>query len=174
MILRKYEKSDAEIVKLLAGDYEIAKMTLNIPHPYPLHMAEKWIDTHQAEYDNGRSLVFAMVTPEHNDLVGGIGLIINQRFSRADLGYWVGKPHWGRGFATEASRELLRYAFEELKLNKVAATYMVRNPASGKVLQKIGMDYEGLFKQHVLKWDQFLDLAAYGILAETWRQNHGK
>ena len=58
-------------------------------------------------------------------------------------------------------------------MNKITATHTTRNPASGSIMKKIGMEYEGLLKQHALKWDQFLDIAAYGILAETWRQNHG-
>jgi RimJ/RimL family protein N-acetyltransferase len=107
-------------------------------------------------------------------LVGAVGLTITKRFSRAELGYWVGKPFWGKGFATEASRAVLKYGFEGLQLNKIYATHMTRNPASGKVMQKIGMDQEGLLKQHALKWDQYLDLAAYGILSTTWRQQHAK
>jgi len=174
LILRKFEETDASIVKMLAGDYEIAKMTLNIPHPYEIQMAESWIATHQQEYDDDMGVVFAMVNPEYDDLVGAIGLTITQRFNRAELGYWVGKAHWGRGYATEASLEILKYAFEELKINKITATHMTRNPASGRVIKKIGMEYEGLLRQHALKWDQFLDIAAYGILAETWRQNHGE
>ncbi len=172
LILRGFELTDAPMVQLLAGAYEIAKTTLNIPHPYKAGMAETWIGTHQEEYRSGKGLVFAMVDRSDNQLMGAMGLIISHRFNRAELGYWVGKPFWGRGYATEAARELVRYGFQELKLNRIYATHMTHNPASGRVMQKIGMEAEGLLRQHALKWDQFLDLAVYGILAETWLQDN--
>ena len=172
LILRGFEQGDAPLIQILAGNYEIAKMTLNIPHPYEKGMAESWINTHQTDYDAGGGVIFAITKGSNQELMGAIGLVINQRFNRAELGYWIGKPHWGRGYATEAASELLRYGFQDLKLNKIHATHMTRNPASGRVMQKIGMESEGLLKQHALKWDQFVDMAAYGILAETWHLNN--
>jgi [ribosomal protein S5]-alanine N-acetyltransferase len=80
------------------------------------------------------------------------------------LGYWIGKPYWGRGFCTEAARAVLRYAFTELGLNRVHAYHFHHNPASGRVLQKIGMTHEGLLRQHVKKWGQFIDNELYSIL----------
>lgn len=164
--------SDADRVRTLAGEYEIARMTLNIPHPYNTDMAKDWIDTHDEEFKSGKGIVFAMVLQETDDLVGAMGLIISERFNRAEIGYWVGKPYWSNGYATEAAVELLRYGFMELELNKIHASHMVRNPASGRVMQKIGMQPEGLLKQHALKWDEFLDMAVYGILSETWHRKN--
>ena len=171
LILRRFEHSDADEIQQLAGAHEVAEMTLNIPHPYIDGMAEIWIETHQEEFESGMGVVFAVVEQETDHLVGAVGLIVTQRFNRADLGYWIGKPYWGRGYATEASREILRYGFIDLKLNKISATHMTRNPASGRVMEKIGMEKEGLLKQHALKWDEFVDLAVYGLLAKNWRRN---
>jgi ribosomal-protein-alanine N-acetyltransferase len=64
---------------------------------------------------------------------------------------------------------MLRFGFDELELNRIYATYLARNPASGRVMQKAGMQYEGTLRQAVRKWDVFEDLAYYGILAEQWR-----
>ncbi|NQV14217.1 GNAT family N-acetyltransferase [bacterium] len=171
LVLRAFQLSDATEVQMLAGAREVAEMTLNIPHPYSNGLAENWISSHKKDFEAGMGMRFAIVEKETAKLIGAIGLIITERFNRAELGYWVGKPYWGKGFATEATKELLRYGFQELKLNKVYATHMTRNPASGRVLQKIGMQLEGLLKQHALKWDQFVDLAAYGILAESWHSS---
>jgi ribosomal-protein-alanine N-acetyltransferase len=99
-------------------------------------------------------------------LVGAIGLGIEPEHSRAELGYWVGVPFWREGYATEAGREVVRYAFEELGLNRVYAFHFTRNPASGRVLEKIGMTHEGARRAHTLKGSEYLDNEAYGILRD--------
>ncbi len=172
LLLRAFSNEDASHVQELAGTIEIAEMTLNIPHPYLDGMAESWIKDHQKNFESGTSLVFAIVEKTNEKLVGAIGLTLTPRFSRAELGYWIGKPYWGLGYATEASLAVLRYGFEKMKLNKIYASHMTRNPASGRVMQKIGMEKEGVLKQHALKWDQFVDMATYGILASTWHKGH--
>ncbi len=173
LLLRRFESMDAGTIQMLAGDRAIAEMTLSIPHPYIDGMAEIWIESHQAEFESGMGVVFAMSEQKTDQLIGAVGLTVTKRFSRAELGYWVGKPFWGKGYASEASETVLRYGFEVMQLNKISASHMTRNPASGKVMQKIGMEQEGLLKQHALKWDQFVDLTVYGILAEKWRHLHG-
>ncbi len=167
--MRGFQLSDASEIQRLAGTYEVAEMTLNIPHPYINGMAEIWIESHQEEYDAGMSVIFALCDKKTEQLLGAVGLTITQRFNRAELGYWVGQPFWGQGYATEAARAIVNYGFEALNLNKVTASHMTRNPASGRVMEKIGMKKEGLLKQHALKWDQFVDLAVYGILAVDWQ-----
>ena len=78
------------------------------------------------------------------------------------MGYWIGKPYWNQGFGTEAALAILRYAFEQLGLNRVYAAHFRRNPASGRIMQKIGMTYEGRLRQHVKKWGDFEDMEYYG------------
>lgn len=170
LLLRRFQATDAKDVQKYAGAYEVAEMTLNIPHPYLDGMARAWMDSHQQDFELGRSVVFALVSRSSNQLVGTVGLILEKRFNRAELGYWIGKPFWGQGFATEASTAVLQYGFNELKLNRIFATHMTRNPASGRVLEKIGMTHEGTLRQHALKWDSYVDLAAYGILHEAWQE----
>ena len=164
LVLRPFELSDAPRVKLLAGDRDIAAMTLNVPHPYEDGMAEKWIGAHQERFDKGEEVVLAVTLRESGELIGAIGLILKRDHDKAELGYWIGKPYWGRGFCTEAARAVLRYAFTELGLNRVHAYHFHHNPASGRVLQKIGMTHEGLLRQHVKKWGQFIDNELYSIL----------
>ena len=168
LLLRGFRKADGPQVRHLAGAPEVAETTLNIPHPYQAGMAESWIASHRREYESGRGITLAVTLADSQQLVGAMGLILTRRFSRAELGYWIGKPYWGRGYATEAAAAMLRFGFQTLKLNKIHASHMTRNPASGRVMQKIGMVQEGLLRQHALKWDQFVDLAVYGLLAEDW------
>ncbi len=174
LLLRGFQAHDALEIQKLAGAFEVAEMTLNIPHPYLDGMAETWMENHQKNFESGEGVVFAMIDLKSGMLVGAVGLTVTPRFKRAELGYWIGKPFWGRGFATEASKAVLAYGFEEMQLNKIHASHMMRNPASGRVMQKIGMEHEGVLKQHALKWDQFVDLAIYGILASTWLVQQGQ
>jgi [ribosomal protein S5]-alanine N-acetyltransferase len=76
----------------------------------------------------------------------------------------VGRPYWGRGYATEAAREVMRYGFGALGLARIFATAMSRNPASIRVLEKIGMREEGVLRGHVTKWGRREDLAVLGML----------
>ena len=77
-------------------------------------------------------------------------------------------PYWNRGYATEAARAMLTFGFEVLELNRIFAEYYARNPASGRVMQKIGMTHEGMLRQHMFKDDRFEDSVVYGILRSEW------
>lgn len=168
LILRPFTLDDAPVVQRLAAAREIAATTANIPHPYEEGMAEAWISGHQARFEAGQLLNFAIVRRADHTLLGAIGLHFNQAHANAELGYWMGLPYWGEGYMTEAAGAVVRYAFEVLNLNRVFACHFVRNPASGRVMQKIGMVYEGCLRQHVLKWGQFEDMAYYGILKSEY------
>jgi|SRR5882672_11216998 len=177
LILRPFTVADAPDVQRLAGDREIASTTLNVPHPYADGMAEQWISTHQAKYESGELANFAIVRRADNTLIGAIGLRINQQHTHAELGYWIGKPYWNAGYCTEAAHAVVAYGFEGLGLHRIHASHLTRNPASGRVMQKIGMYYEGCLRQHVNKWEVFEDLALYGILRGEYvshprRQGH--
>ena len=169
LILRPFSLEDAKEVQRLAGDMEIAKTTLNIPHPYEDGMAEEWINRHVEEYERGISLTLAISHKEEKYLIGAIGLAINKKHDRAELGYWIGRPYWNKGYCSEAAKTLCDYGFQKIGLNKICATHLKRNPASGKVMQKIGMEQEGVFKKHVKKWGKYEDLVYYGMV-KSWRE----
>jgi ribosomal-protein-alanine N-acetyltransferase len=168
LLLRPFRLDDAPDVKRLAGAREVATTTLRIPHPYPDGAAEMWIGGHQAGFERGESVDFAVVRREDGALVGAVGLELRREHDRAELGYWIGVPFWNRGYATEAASAVLAYAFESLELNRVFACHFANNPASGRVLQKIGMTHEGTRRAHTLKWGEYLDDEAYGILRTEW------
>ncbi|HYC60995.1 MAG TPA: GNAT family protein [Thermoanaerobaculia bacterium] len=83
-----------------------------------------------------------------------------------EIGYWIGVPYWGRGYASDAARTIVRYGFEQCGLDRVFACHFTRNAASGRVLQKARMQYEGTLRRHLVKWDERIDLAFYGSLRE--------
>lgn len=171
LILRAFNMLDADDVQRLAGDPAVADTTLNIPHPYADGMAEDWIATHQRRFESHQQLTLAITRKPDGVLIGAIGLEISQRFSRGELGYWIGREFWGHGYCTEASRAMLAFAFGRLGLNRVHACHITRNPASGRVLQKLGMSHEGRFRQHVLKNGLFEDTHEYGIVKSEWQEH---
>lgn len=164
LILRPFRLTDAATVQRLAGERAVAATTLNIPHPYTHGMAEQWIATHREHYEHGTFVTFAIVLRTRRVLIGAIGLEIDSQHRRAELGYWIGTPYWNRGYCTEAAQAVVQFGFDVLGLCRIHAAYMTRNPASGRVMQKIGMTYEGCLRQHVQKWGVFEDVAVYGIL----------
>lgn len=169
--LRPFSLDDAPNVQKLAGDKEIARTTLLIPHPYQDGDAETWINTHKPMLEKDKSVTYAIVTKDTDELIGAIGLSLSIDYNHAEMGYWIGVPYWGKGYCTEATRGILKYGFEELKLNRIYAHHMINNPASGKVMEKIGMLHEGCCRQHVKRWDEYHDIKLYGILRSDYEGN---
>ena len=151
-------------MKRLAGDRAISDTTLEIPHPYEDGMAEQWISSRTEQFALGKHISLAITLRATGALIGTIGLGLRQEDDCGELGYWIGVPYWNQGYCTEAAQALIRYAFDDLGMHRVFAEHMVRNPGSGRVMQKAGMTYEGTLRQHVRKWDKYEDLAVYGIL----------
>ena len=172
LTLRPFTLDDAADLQRLAGEKEIAATTMTIPHPYPDGEAERWIGTHQPRFEDGKAATFAVTLRESGELIGAIGLSIKREHSHAEMGYWIGKPYWNKGYASESTRALLRYAFDTLGLNRIFAHHMTKNPQSGRVMQKIGMTYEGTLPQHIRKGDRFEDLALYGITRNQYDKQH--
>ncbi len=168
LLIRTYALADAPAMHRLVSAREVAFNTLRIPHPYPEGEAERWISSHEEIRKQGDH-PFAVVLRETNELVGTVGLHIKQDHDRAEIGYWIGVPYWGHGYATEAAAAVMRYGFENFPLNRIYAVHFTRNPSSGRVLQKIGMRYEGTLRQHLKKWGEYVDLAYYGILRADYR-----
>jgi len=166
LILRPFRTADAPAVERFAGAWEVADTTLNIPHPYPAGAAEAWIETHQGAWDAGERLALAISPADAPDnLIGAIGLSLDAQHARGELGYWISLEMWGRGYATEASHAIIAFGFDVLGLNRIQARHFLRNPASGRVLQKLGMIFEGVQRQAFRRWEKFEDVAVYAILA---------
>ena len=163
LTLRPLTLADAADVQRMAGERDIADMT-RIPHPYEDGVAEEWIRSTHAEFEKEEGATFAITLREEGSLIGVIGLGSKDAQGAAELGYWVGKSYWNRGYCTEAARAVLAYGFQELCLNRIYAYHFKRNPASGRVMQKIGMQHEGDYPKEARKCGIFEDLVLYGIL----------
>ncbi len=170
LTLRPFTLEDAPELQRLAGDRAIADTTQSIPHPYEDGMAEKWISSHFETFNQGKGVDFAITRNSDKALVGAISLMHIIKGHQATLGYWIGKPYWSKGFCTEAAHAVLNFAFTKFRMIRVHASHITRNPASGRVMQKLGLRHEGCQRQQIRKWGKFEDLELYGILEEEWRK----
>ena len=169
LVLRPFTQADAPAVFEHVKEWEVASTTLNIPHPYEPGMAESWIRSHAMLAAAGEGVTLALVEREGGSVIGSIALRLSPPHDRGELGYWLGRAWWGRGYITEAAAAMVRYGFETLGLNRIEAHHLSRNPASGRVMQKLGMTHEGRIREHVKKWGQYEDVEAYAILRREYR-----
>lgn len=162
--IRPYREADIAELLPLIGAREVAATTLRIAHPYTEDDAREFLALTQ-EPDK---IWLAVTLRADGRQIGGMGLRLDTQHHHAELGYWLGVPYWGHGYATEGAREMLRYGFEELQLHRIFASHFKHNPASGRVLKKLGMCYEGCQREHLCKWDQFVDSELYGMLRQEF------
>jgi [ribosomal protein S5]-alanine N-acetyltransferase len=168
LYLRPLTIDDAMRVEELAGDYEVAKTTLTVPYPYPKGAAKGFIESVLEAERTGKLVISVIVERNLKKLIGIINLNIHPAFKRGELAYWVGKDYWGKGYGTEAAKALLELGFAELGLNKIFAQAFTTNPGSYKIMEKIGLKYEGTLKQHVVRFGEFYDLVQYGLVKEEY------
>jgi [ribosomal protein S5]-alanine N-acetyltransferase len=165
--IRSYSEADIPELVPLIGTREVAATTGRIAHPYTVEHAKQFL----AKIEVDPEVRMAITLRTDGCLIGGIGLRLVENHHHAELGYWLGVPYWGKGYATEAAREMLRYGFEDLKLHRICASYFKGNESSGRILKKLGMSYEGCQREHVCKWDQFIDVKLYGLLRREWENS---
>lgn len=150
--VRHWRRTDVDSVAALANEWDIAKNLRDaFPHPYTRADAESWI----AKATSG-DVPQAFAIEVDGAAVGGIGFKMQTDIERcsAELGYWLGKPYWGRGLVTAAVRSMTKYAFEHLGLLRVYALPFTHNPASARVLEKAGFVKEGELRYAAIKAGQ--------------------
>ena len=145
----------------------MAATTASIPHPYPDGGGLAWIEKQQQAAARGESVVFAVTAAQHG-VIGAIGLQLEAAHAKAELGYWIGKPRWHQGYATEAAQAVIRHGFEQLHLERIHARFMARNPASGRVLEKLGFTREGLLRRDLFRFGEFIDCELWSLLREEF------
>lgn len=157
----KYAKEVAE----LCNNENISKTTLGIPFPYTPQMADEWIARRMEKVKLGIELTFAITDKNSSKPTGCITLAnINEKFSRAGVGYWLDEKEWNKGYATEALKAIIDFAFNKMGLHKVFCEFFAENKSSGRVMEKCGMVYEGTLKEHYTKNGEFKDSVCYGII----------
>jgi RimJ/RimL family protein N-acetyltransferase len=150
LVLRTPDAGDAERITLLASDFDVARMTTSMPHPFHRHHAESFLGRVQA-LDPARERVFA-IDLEDEGLIGIVGFhptdvlgstVGGSAHVGSEIGYWIGRPYWSRGLATEAAAAALCWARRDWRRRVIVSGHFADNPASGRVLEKAGFLYTG-------------------------------
>ena len=134
------------MLAMLANDYDIVKNTSRMPWPYTAGDARAFVAHAREERALGTEFIYVIVERGQDAPMGSIGLRLND--GTFEFGYWIGKAFWGQGYATEAAESLLYFAFDDLKAESVWAGWFFDNPASGRVLQKLGCRAAGSVKRY--------------------------
>lgn len=164
LILSQLEEKDVSSIAELLQHRIFSDLTSNIPYPYVENDARSWVKMSKEAFENNAGYTFAIRNKE-GQIMGAIGLH-DREDDKAELGYWIGIPYWNKGYVTEAAKAIIDFGFDELKLNKIFATHFLHNPASGRIMEKIGMKKEAVLIKEVKKDGEYFDLVRYCILKD--------
>lgn len=160
--------ADATAILCLAGEKAVAEMTAAIPHPYPTQAVDPFVFATRKGNALGEHLVLAITPREKpNELIGMIGAH-KQATGRPFIGYWLGTPHWNKGYATEAVQALIDTMFSLVEIDAVEADTRVINPASRRVLEKSGFRQEGSFLKSLPARGGLFPCEQYRLDRSTW------
>lgn len=163
---------DTDELRVIMDDQEVSDNTLTLPFPYSRDDAVAFIERIRIGIESGTEVCFAIRQRESNTLVGTIGQTLTTVHQRTELGYIVGKDFRGNGYATEACLAVLGYSFGDLGLHKVTAAWYTDNPASGRILTKLGFENEGTVREHFFRGGRFRDSVTMGLLRQDYEQQH--
>ncbi|HET9902111.1 MAG TPA: GNAT family N-acetyltransferase [Xanthobacteraceae bacterium] len=139
LVLRAPRLEDVNAIAALANDRRIAQNTRRLPHPYTAADAEEFVRS----VNTGSGEMALVVTLADGTLIGAVGLGLLEG-PAPEVGYWLGVPYWGKGYATEAARAVIDFAFTELDHEALQAGARVTNPASRRILEKCGFQWTGV------------------------------
>ena len=168
LILRKMRLEDAEDLFEYTSDPEVAKYVTWEPHK-SIEDSINFLNSVLTKYNKKEVSEWGIVYKENNKLIGtcGYGLWV-PKHSLAEIAYAMGREYWGKGLMTEAIKEVIRFGFEKMDLNKIYARCFVENIGSYKVLEKAGMKFEGILREQMFIKGRFRDLKLYSILRREY------
>lgn len=167
LILNQPHENDAEQVAKSLNHKEFSDNTLTIPFPYTMENAKFWISLSQQGFESETNFIFAIRLKDNPRLIGAIGLHLDKNHNKAELGYWLDKEYWNKGYATEAVEAVIRFGFSNLGLRRIFATFFDFNLASGRVLRKAGMIKEGILHSYTKKGNTYQDHIMFAIVHDS-------
>jgi 8-oxo-dGTP diphosphatase len=169
LVLRAPVDSDVEAIVAQLSDPAVTETTARIPHPYGPDDAMGWIADCRLKRDAGSGLGLAIERRADRAFIGTAGIHEIGSGAPAILGYWIGRPYWRQGYATEAARGLLGYVFAVLAVERVHASVYPGNPASLRVLAKLGFRVVGPIREPAPARGGERDAILHEIRADEWR-----
>ena len=169
LYIREYNKKDIDDFLRVIRQPKIYDTTYGIPRDYSKMRARWWLRMIKLNRVNGFAYEYAVFLRETGEYVGNVGLInIDANHNHADISYYIDTAHNNMGIATEAAQEMLRYGFFELGHHKINGVCMSKNPASRRVMEKLGTRYEGTLRDDLLKDGIYCDLDRLSILKDEF------
>ena len=163
--------SDAARISQLASDPEVALQTGSVPHPYPEAEVLSWLQTLPVMQEAGTLEVYVLVSKADGLLVGVADLRRTEFAHALEVGFWVGRPHWGQGFCTEALGALVDFAFRrDPELLRIYTLAFPENHASLRVQEKVGFQREGYLRHGLARLKEPRDAVISAIVRADWRQ----
>jgi RimJ/RimL family protein N-acetyltransferase len=166
--LRKFIADDAPAIAELLKYREVASTTLRLPFPCSREDADLMIQAYHNEAKQLKSMRWAVTAKTSNELMGGIRLVPNMDFNSAELGFWIGRPYWRKGYTFEAAKIVIEWAFKDLRINRLEGHSMTENKSSIALLEKLGFSREGLHPELVIKWGEYKDVITFGLLRKDY------
>ena len=164
LVLRPLKMRDAKDIFTYASDPDVARYVLWEPHK-TVADTRNYIRYNRALYRRGLPASWAVTLRESGQVIGTIGFMwYSDANSAAEIGYSFSKAHWNMGYATEALRAVIDSVFRTLPVNRLEAQHDVRNPASGRVMEKCGMRKEGVLRQRIKNKGEYVDVALWSFL----------
>lgn len=163
LVLRRFELVDADRIQALLNNPRVADTLMDVKLPYTLEDARRLVMYSHEAVPAGTAYLFGIEQKPERRLIGYIDIEVEAVHQRGEIAYWIGSDFWRRGYATEAARRIVQFAWDDLKLNRVYGYCMARNIASARVLMKAGLTYEGTLRQETVKNGVFEDVEFYGL-----------
>ena len=167
LILRPFKITDAQAVfENYASSDDVTKYTTWDTYR-DIDAVRNYLSSLIESYKDGKTFNWAIELKNENKVIGSIGATnLDENVAKIEVGYCIGKKWWNQGIATEALREIIRFLFEEVGINRIEAYHDVRNLASGRVMQKCGMKCEGILRQFYPFNGGVSDVYIYSILKD--------
>lgn len=159
--LRPLKKSDAKDVVAAVNNWNVIKYISNLPFPYELKDAQTWLASVVANTKKVPRENFVLGIEKDGHIVGVLGLHGIKKEHKAELGYWLSENCWGQGIMSEAVKIFMTFVFKEFKLKRICANAYPNNKASMRVMEKVGMKFEGVERKGALKNGKYVDLHVF-------------
>jgi ribosomal-protein-alanine N-acetyltransferase len=164
LVIRPITLTDAEDVFAYASDPEVTKYMTFLTHA-SLADSIKWLMTVPKEFDRRERMTFAMTLKSDGTFIGSSGFHdISSEHHRLMMGYVLNRKYWDKGYMTEAVREMIRFAFEEMSMHRVAANCDLENVRSARVMERCGMKLEGTLRDYEIRHGTFVSTKTYAII----------
>jgi len=160
-VLRPYRMSDAKMITPLLNNWNVVKNLSTLPFPYELEHARDFIKKTNGEMKKKEPENFVYVIEVDGKAAGAIGMHHIKHGHKAEMGYWLAENHWGKGIMTEVVKKFMALVFVKFKLRRIYAKAYASNRGSMRVMEKVGMKFEGIEKKGALKKGKYIDLHVY-------------